>query len=100
LAYFNDALFYFLADRPQVTRFDMFLSGVTNVAGGQSEIVRNIEEKKVEFVVLFSAPLSHEPNGSSVDSGITLLDDAIKKDYTEVAHFGRYTICRRRNHSL
>jgi hypothetical protein len=97
LAYFNDALFYFLADRPQVTRFDMFLPGVTNVAGGQSEIARNIEEKRVEYVVLFSAPLSHEPNGSSVDSGITLLDDAIKKDYTEAAHFGRYTICRRKN---
>jgi hypothetical protein len=100
LAYFNDALFYFLADRPQVTRFDMFLPGVTNVAAGQSEIARSIEEKKVEFVVLFSAPLSHEPNTSSVDSGITLLDDAIKNDYTEVAHFGRYTICRRRNDSL
>jgi hypothetical protein len=96
-AYFNDALFYFLADRPQVTRFDMFLPGVTNVAGGQSAIARDIEEKRVEYVVLFSAPLSHEPNGSSVDSGITLLDDAINKDYTEVAHFGRYAICRRRN---
>lgn len=100
LAYFNDVLFYFLADRPQVTRFDMFLPGVTNVAGGQSEIARNIEEKRVEYVVLFSGPLSREPNGSSVDSGITLLDDAIRRDYTEAAHFGRYTICRRRNHSL
>lgn len=96
LAYFNDALFYFLADRPQITRFDMFVPGVTNVAGGQSEIARNIEEKQVEYIVLFLAPLSREPNGSSVDSGITLLDDAIQKDYSEVAHFGRYTI-RRRN---
>lgn len=100
LVYFNDALFYFLADRPQATRFDMFLPGVTNVAGGQSEIARDIEEKRVEYVVLFSAPSSREPNGSSVDSGITLLDDAIKKDYAEAAHFGRYTIFQRRNHSL
>ncbi len=95
LAYYNDALFYFLANRPQVTRFDMFLPGVTNVARGQSEIARNIQERRVEYVVLFSAPLSQEPNGSSVDSGITLLDDAIKKDYREAAHFGRYAIYRR-----
>ena len=95
LAYFNDALFYFLADRPQVTRYDMFLPGVTNVAAGQSEIARNIEDKRVQYVVLFSVPVSHEPNGSSVDSGITLLDDAIKRDYTEAARFGRYTILRR-----
>ena len=97
LVYFNDALFYFLADRPQVTRFDMFLPGVTNVASGQAEIARNIEEKQVEYVVLFSAPPSGEPNGSSVDSGVTLLDDAIKKNYIEAAHFGRYTILRLKN---
>jgi hypothetical protein len=97
LAYYNDALFYFLADRPQVTRFDMFLSGVTNVESGQSETVRNIQKQRVEYVVLFSAPRSSEPNGSSVDSGVTLLDDFIKKEYAEEVHFGRYTICRRRN---
>lgn len=95
LAYFNDALFYFLADRPQVTRYDMFLPGVTNVAAGQREIARNIEDKRVQYVVLFSVPVSHEPNGSSVDSGITVLDDAIRRDYTEAARFGRYTILRR-----
>jgi hypothetical protein len=93
--YFNDALFYFLADRPQATRFDMFLPGVTNSAAGQSEILRNLEEKQVEYVVLFSAPVSHEPNGSSVDSGVTLLDDAIEKGYAEATRFGRYTVLRR-----
>ncbi len=94
-AYFNDAMFYFLAERPQATRFDMFLAGVTNTADGQAEIARDLEAKRVEYVVLFAAPVSHEPNASSADSGITLLDDAIAREYAEVARFGRYTIRRR-----
>jgi hypothetical protein len=32
-----------------------------------------------------------------VDSGVTILDDAIRQDYIEVAEFGRYTIWHRKN---
>jgi hypothetical protein len=96
LAWFNDDLFYFLADRPQATRFDMFVPGITTSAAVQSEILRDIRQKQTEYVVLFRTPPSPEPNLSSVDSGVSILDDAIWQDYIQVAAFGRYTIRRRK----
>ena len=73
----------------------MFIPGITDTAAVQSEIALDLRRKRVEYLVLFRAPASGEPNLSSVDNGITILDDAIRRDYTEVTQFGRYTICRR-----
>jgi hypothetical protein len=91
-AWYNDALFYFLADRPSATRYDMFVPGITTTADVQSEILTEIRQRHAEYVVLLRVPSSHEPNLSSVDSGINILDTAIRQDYTQVAEFGRYTI--------
>lgn len=97
LASVNDALFYFLADRPQATRFDMFGPGITTSAAVQSEIRWDLRQKQTEYVVLFRPPPSYEPNLSSADSGVRILDDAIRQDYIQVAEFGRYTIWHRKN---
>jgi hypothetical protein len=97
LAWLNDDLFYFLADRPQATRFDMFVPGITTRAPVQSEMLREICQKRTEYVVLFRTPPSLEPNLSSVDSGVSILDDAIRHDYIEVSEFGRYTIWHHKN---
>jgi hypothetical protein len=96
LQFLNDALFYFLADRPQATRYDAFIPGSTNSAAVQQEIGGALHQRRVEYVVLFCAPVSTEPNLSSADNGITILDDAIRLEYSEVARFGSYIICRRR----
>lgn len=97
LAFNNDALFYFLADRPPATRINMVVSGITNGAVEQSEMLRDIQRKRTECIVLFRPPPSHEQNLSSVDSGVHILDDAIRREYTQVAEFGRYTIWQRKN---
>jgi hypothetical protein len=99
LAWFNDDLFYFLADRPQATRFDMFVPGITTSAAVQSEMLRDIRQKQTEYVVLFRTPPPHESNlyVSSVDRGVSILDDAIRQDYVEVAAFGHYTIRHRKS---
>jgi uncharacterized membrane protein YhaH (DUF805 family) len=97
LGWYNDSLFYFLADRPQATRFDMFVPGITNGADVQSEILRDIRREKTEYIVLLRVYPSHEANLSSVDSGVSILDDAIRQDYIQVAEFGRYTIWHRKN---
>jgi hypothetical protein len=97
LGWYNDALFYFLADRPQATRFDMFAPGITTSAAVQSEILRDIRREKTEYIVLLRVYPSHEANLSSVDSGVSILDDAIRQDYIQVAEFGRYTIWHRNN---
>jgi hypothetical protein len=75
----------------------MFVPGITTGAAVQSEILRDLRQKQTEYVVLFRAPASREPNLSSVASGVRILDDAIWRDYTQVAEFGRYTIWRRNN---
>ena len=96
LAWYNDALFYFLADRPSVTRFDMFVPGITTSESVQSEILENIQKHGTPYVVLFRVPESQEANLSSVNNGVTTLDDGIRQEYVQVAQFGRYSIWRRK----
>ena len=74
----------------------MSLPGFTTGAAVQSEIQRDIRQKQIEYVVLFRPPLSSEPNLSSADSGVRILDDAIRQDYIQVAEFGRYTLWHRK----
>lgn len=92
--YDNDALFPFLAERPQATRYDMWIPGVTNSTPVQLEIIRELEG--VRYVVLFDAERSTEPNLSSVDSGVTDLDDYLARSYHQAAVFGRYRILETR----
>jgi hypothetical protein len=75
----------------------MFVPGITNSTAVQAEIRRDIRQKQIEYVVLFRVPPSHEPNLSSADNGVRILDDAIRQDYHQVAEFGRYTIWQRKN---
>jgi len=91
----NDALFSFLAERPLATRHYMWIPGVTNNLPVQSEIVRELKNNGVQYAVLFDAPTSTEDNLSSVDSGVTLLDDYLKRNYREVTVLGRYHILQR-----
>jgi len=93
--FINDALFPFLAERPLATRHYMWVPGVTNSVPVQSEIVKELKSNNVQYVVLFDAPTSTEENLSSVDSGVTLLDDYLKRNYREVAVSRRYHILQR-----
>jgi hypothetical protein len=74
----------------------MFVPGITNSEAVQSEILDSIRREKTEYVVLFQIPPSEEANLSSVDNGVTLLDDGIRQDYRQVAAFGRYLIWHRK----
>jgi len=61
----------------------------------QSEIVRELEDHAVRYVVLYDAHRSSEPNLSAVDSGVTIVDDYLNRRYREVAVFGSYRILER-----
>ncbi len=91
-AHNNDCLFYFLADRPTATRFDWFLPGVTSSPAVQSEMLENIRQKQVEYVMLLSLFRSKTPSNIETDPGENILDDGIRRDYAQVAEFGNYTI--------
>jgi Dolichyl-phosphate-mannose-protein mannosyltransferase len=92
--YYNNAMFYFLAERRSATRFVDLQPGIATIYRGQSEIIEAIKRQKVSYVVLWEAPLSPEPNRSSESSGVTTLDDFIKANYERVAGFGKYVILR------
>jgi hypothetical protein len=91
----NDALFNFLAARPQLTRYGMWLPGETNAPSVQSEIVAALDRAAAPYVVLFDVPPSIEPNLSSVDNGVSIVDDYLHRVYRPEATFARYRILRR-----
>lgn len=91
----NNGIFYFLSDRASATRYIDLLPGVATTARVQSEIINDLKSHNVSYVVLCTMPLPHEPNKSSVSSGITILDDFIRNNYQSVAEFGSYSILHR-----
>lgn len=93
----NDNLTYFATQRlPAVkwTQFDPFLE---NRADIQTQMIQELEESKPPYVVLDSEfDGAYEPNGSSISTGVHLLDDYIAAHYTPVQRFGEMTISQRR----
>ncbi len=91
LAY-NAPLVYFLADRPNATRYDNLHPGVATTRPVQEDIVRALEASGVRWVVLWDAPFAGEPNESSVSSGVVLLDEWIARRAREAARFGSFRV--------
>jgi hypothetical protein len=97
LIFANDALFYFLAERDSATRYHELHPGVATTRPVQEEIVSDLEQASVPYVVLFSRYENRrEPNESSVSSGVTLLDDYIRDHYRQVEQFGDYMVWERK----
>jgi hypothetical protein len=93
----NDALFYFLANRPSATRYHELHPGLATTEAVQREILDEIEGRRVATVVIRTE--RHPPetgNSSSRSSGVTLLDRYLRANFEPVARFGDYEIRRRR----
>lgn len=82
--FFNDAMLYFLTNRPPADRFLELEPGIANTLQGQQEIINAIKQKNVRMLVL-SDILSTEPNQTSKSNGVTILDEYIRANY----HFDR-----------
>jgi len=94
----NDAMFYFLMERPNPTRYQELHPGLTNTAPVQREMIADLERNRVKFVVLTNMfEGASEPNDSALSTGVTLLDDYIKAHYRFQNTIGSYTILRRRD---
>ena len=76
----NDALLYFLADRPPADRFLALEPGISNTLRGQEEIVAALERKNVRVIVLADFP-SDEPNQTSRSNGVNVLDAFIRANF-------------------
>jgi hypothetical protein len=91
---YNDALFYFLADRPVATRYHEYSPLVTDTLSVQREMVRDLERERPPWVVLVGIPESKEPNASSRSSGVTVLDEWIREHYVPDTTVGIYQLWR------
>lgn len=90
----NDALLYFMVDRPSATRWVEMEPGLTNTEAGQLEVIRDLEAKRVRLVVLWGY-VSNEPNATSRSNGIHLLDSYVRNHYSEVRRFGDHVVLLR-----
>src|SRR5262249_55238873 len=71
----NDVLFYFLAERNSVTKYQEFNAGLTNTAETQKAIIEALRVWRPPYVVKMTHfDTVSEPNASSISSGVTLLD--------------------------
>lgn len=88
---FNDVIIYFLAQRNCASRYHVLNPGVHTSAEVQEEVIREFEASPPRLVVL-AARLRHEPNLSSIDTKIDLLDNYISTNYALERTFGIYEI--------
>jgi hypothetical protein len=91
-------LFYVLADRPNPTPYDIQAPGVVTTAPVQREIVRDLERTRTPLVVRWTAPITAEPepNRGGESTGVTILDDHLRRAYRPEVRYGSFLILERR----
>lgn len=93
----NDNLIYFATQRLPATKWTQFEPYEQNREDLQHEMVGELERNQPPYVVLDSEfENQREPNGSSVSTGVHLLDDYIATHYLTEKKFGEMTILKRR----
>jgi hypothetical protein len=92
----NDVLLYFAVERPSATHWYHFDPGLQTSLKIQQEMVAELKNARPAYVVIETFPARPpEPNGSSVSSGVMLLDDELRRSYRSVAVFGGFDIMAR-----
>jgi hypothetical protein len=89
--FINDAMFYFLVERPAATRWVEMEPGLTNTEQGQLELIAELESSRVRTVVLLTRT-SNEPNATSRSNGIHLVDEYIRRTFVSSRRFGAYEV--------
>jgi hypothetical protein len=90
----NDLLTYFASDRLPATRWSHFDPDLQTRADIQTEMIQELDRPPVRYVVLESQFDSQvQPwNDSSKSSGVTLLDDYIRRNYRQVQEWGAISV--------
>ena len=86
---FNHPIVYFLAERNPATKYHELNPNLTKTI--QEEIVNELKEKSVRLVVL-TPGWRYEPNLSSIDLKIDLLDDYISTNFELKETYGIFEI--------
>jgi hypothetical protein len=91
----NDALVYFLAERPPGVRPIVMEAGLTNTREGQRELVHDLRRARVRTIVLWDYPGPPEPNRTATSNGVTDLNDYVRAEFREVRRFGNHAVWTR-----
>ncbi len=86
---FNHPIVYFLAEKNSATKYHELNPNLTKTI--QEEIVNELKEKSVPLIVL-TPGWRYEPNPSSIDLKIDLLDDYISTNFELKKTYGIYEI--------
>jgi hypothetical protein len=92
----NDNLIYFASQRLPATRWSHFDPDLQSRYDIQTQMIHELEVNTPPFIVLDSEfDLIHEPNDSSISTGVTLLDEYIRRNYQYRQSFGIMSIWQR-----
>lgn len=90
----SDIIFYFLANRHSSTKYHELDPGVATTARVQQSIIQDLDKYRVRFIVLRDWNIN-EPNESSMDGGVTILDDFIRSNFVLDRRFEGYDVWKR-----
>jgi hypothetical protein len=90
----NDLLTYFVSDRLPATRWSHFDPDLQTRTDIQSEMVQELDRQATRYVILEGQYDSQiqASNDSSKSSGVTMLDDYIRRNYRQVETFGSLSV--------
>ncbi len=93
----NDMITYFAVQRLPAVKWAEFDPFLQNRADIQQETIAELEQHRPPYITLDSEfDKVREPNGSSVSTGVHLLDDYIAAHYKPVQQYGELSILERR----
>jgi hypothetical protein len=97
MIYINDVLLYFIVNRRSITKWHQYDPGLQTTALIQQQMIEALEREKPKLIVIEAIWLDRrEPNDASVSSGVTVLDDYIRRAFEPIATFGVNTVMRPR----
>jgi hypothetical protein len=87
---------YFILGRLPATKWSDMNPHLQNRADIQEQMISELQANKPPYIILDSEyEVFHEPNDSSLSSGVVLLDDFIRQQYKPIKQFGSLTILER-----
>ena len=87
----NAPAIYFLAGSKYGTEYHWLEPGVVTTRQVQEKIVDDLVKNQVQVIIL-SNQASEEPNESSIDRHVDILDQHIRDHYQEIKRYGQYRV--------
>jgi hypothetical protein len=97
----NDLRIYWLSSRPIGVRTFQLESGIATEAEVQREIIADLEQNHVQWLIIDRRPEAGDETFIRRGYvGSTLLDNYIRVNFQEQAHFDHFLVLRQQNDGL